>query len=197
MLDRGAVGMGASAGTACMVTASHAERMASRAMLLDSRRLIGSVPSAFAGVMSGGMVMNVQSAYADPVPGSQACYFNINAPNDYYCNGTEHNQVTINATGQFIVEIQDNPNPYYQNIDTDGAAFTINAATGTSGKPDVLLYLGFAMLLALTFWSARGYFNRMRYAHIHIGALYWHFVDAVWLAVFFTFYLTPLLGLRS
>ena len=42
-----------------------------------------------------------------------------------------------------------------------------------------------------------GYFNRVRYAHIHIGALYWHFVDAVWLAVFFTFYLTPLLGLRA
>jgi heme/copper-type cytochrome/quinol oxidase subunit 3 len=41
-----------------------------------------------------------------------------------------------------------------------------------------------------------GYFNRFRYAHIHIGALYWHFVDAVWLAVFFTFYITPLLGLK-
>jgi len=57
--------------------------------------------------------------------------------------------------------------------------------------------VGVMMLLALTFWSARGCFNRVRYAHIHIGALYWHFVDAVWLAVFFTFYLTPLLGLAS
>jgi cytochrome c oxidase subunit 3 len=57
--------------------------------------------------------------------------------------------------------------------------------------------VGVAMLLALTWWSAQGYFNRVRYAHIHIGALYWHFVDAVWLAVFFTFYLSPLLGLRA
>ncbi len=57
--------------------------------------------------------------------------------------------------------------------------------------------VGVAMLLALTWWSGRGYFNRRRFAHIHIGALYWHFVDAVWLAVFFTFYLTPLLGLKS
>ena len=57
--------------------------------------------------------------------------------------------------------------------------------------------VGFVMLVALTVWSWRGYFNRVRYAHIHIGALYWHFVDAVWLAVFFTFYLTPLLGLKS
>jgi len=57
--------------------------------------------------------------------------------------------------------------------------------------------VGFLILLALTYWSGKGYFNRVRYAHIHIGALYWHFVDAVWLAVFFTFYLTPLLGLKS
>jgi heme/copper-type cytochrome/quinol oxidase subunit 3 len=57
--------------------------------------------------------------------------------------------------------------------------------------------IGVAMLLALTLWSALGYFNRLRFAHIHIGALYWHFVDAVWLAVFFTFYITPLLGLHA
>jgi heme/copper-type cytochrome/quinol oxidase subunit 3 len=57
--------------------------------------------------------------------------------------------------------------------------------------------VGVAMLAALTFWSAKGYFNRVRYAHVHIGALYWHFVDVVWLCVFFTFYLTPLMGLRA
>jgi cytochrome c oxidase subunit 3 len=57
--------------------------------------------------------------------------------------------------------------------------------------------VGVVMLLALTWWSWLGYFNKSRYAHIHIGALYWHFVDAVWLAVFFTFYITPLLGLKT
>lgn len=57
--------------------------------------------------------------------------------------------------------------------------------------------VGVLMLAALTWWSALGYFNARRFAHIHIGALYWHFVDAVWLLVFFTFYLTPLLGLSS
>jgi len=57
--------------------------------------------------------------------------------------------------------------------------------------------VGVLMLLALTFWSGQGYFNSCRFAHIHIGALYWHFVDAVWLAVFFTFYITPLLGLKA
>jgi cytochrome c oxidase subunit 3 len=57
--------------------------------------------------------------------------------------------------------------------------------------------VGVVMLTVLALWSGRGYFNRFRFAHIHIGALYWHFVDAVWLAVFFTFYLTPLMGLSS
>jgi len=57
--------------------------------------------------------------------------------------------------------------------------------------------VGVVMLWALFAWSALGYFNRVRYAHIHIGALYWHFVDAVWIAVFFTFYVTPYLGMRT
>jgi len=57
--------------------------------------------------------------------------------------------------------------------------------------------VGVVMLLCLFTWSAMGYFNRIRYAHIHIGALYWHFVDVVWLVVFFTFYVTPRLGLGS
>jgi heme/copper-type cytochrome/quinol oxidase subunit 3 len=57
--------------------------------------------------------------------------------------------------------------------------------------------VGVVMLWALFAWSAMGYFNRIRYAHIHIGALYWHFVDAVWIAVFFTFYVTPYLGVRA
>jgi heme/copper-type cytochrome/quinol oxidase subunit 3 len=57
--------------------------------------------------------------------------------------------------------------------------------------------VGVLILSALLLWSVLGYFNRVRFVHVHIGALYWHFVDAVWLAVFFTFYLTPLLGMGS
>jgi D-amino-acid dehydrogenase len=40
LLERGAVGMGASAGTACMVTSSHAERMATPATLLEGIRFL-------------------------------------------------------------------------------------------------------------------------------------------------------------
>ena len=80
------------------------------------------------------------------------------------------------------------------NIDTSNYASLYFTVTGFHMAHVVI---GVLMLGALLLWSALGYFNRVRYAHIHIGALYWHFVDAVWLAVFFTFYLTPLLGMAS
>ena len=54
--------------------------------------------------------------------------------------------------------------------------------------------VGLLILLALLLWSALGYFGPARYAPVSIGAVYWHFVDVVWLTVFFTFYLTPLFG---
>jgi cytochrome c oxidase subunit III len=54
---------------------------------------------------------------------------------------------------------------------------------------------GVLILLTLSLWCALGYFNRIRTAPVTIGAIYWHFVDAVWLVLFFTFYVTPRLGL--
>lgn len=51
--------------------------------------------------------------------------------------------------------------------------------------------VGILALGILLLWSVLGYFNRYRYAHVHIVAIYWHFVDVVWLAIFFTFYVTP------
>lgn len=56
--------------------------------------------------------------------------------------------------------------------------------------------LGLIILLPLTVWSGLGYFGPQRSSPISVGAIYWHFVDAVWLTVFFTFYITPYLGLR-
>jgi cytochrome c oxidase subunit III len=54
---------------------------------------------------------------------------------------------------------------------------------------------GVLVLATLALWCALGYFDRIRSAPVSIGAIYWHFVDAVWLALFFTFYVTPRLGL--
>jgi heme/copper-type cytochrome/quinol oxidase subunit 3 len=53
---------------------------------------------------------------------------------------------------------------------------------------------GLVMLSVLLVWAALGYFNRERHAPLTIGAIYWHFVDAVWLLVFATFYVSPRLG---
>lgn len=54
--------------------------------------------------------------------------------------------------------------------------------------------VGLLVLAALLVWTLLGYFNAERHAPITIGGAYWHFVDVVWLTVFFTFYVTPHLG---
>lgn len=65
----------------------------------------------------------------------------------------------------------------------------------TTGFHMAHVVIGVLVLAALFLWTAVGLFSRDRHAPIGIGALYWHFVDAVWLAVFFTFYITPRLGI--
>ena len=52
---------------------------------------------------------------------------------------------------------------------------------------------GLLMLSTLLLWAAMGKFDARRHVAVSIGALYWHFVDAVWLAVFATFYVSPYL----
>lgn len=58
----------------------------------------------------------------------------------------------------------------------------------------MLHVLGGVIILAVVFlWTALGNFNAERHAPIAISAIYWHFVDIVWLVVFSTFYLYPYL----
>jgi cytochrome c oxidase subunit III len=52
---------------------------------------------------------------------------------------------------------------------------------------------GLVMLALLLVWAALGYLSKERHAPLTIGAIYWHFVDAVWLVVFATLYLLPYL----
>jgi heme/copper-type cytochrome/quinol oxidase subunit 3 len=54
--------------------------------------------------------------------------------------------------------------------------------------------IGLLVLAMLFLWAALGYFDRDRHAALTIGAVYWHFVDAVWLAVFTALYLIPRLS---
>lgn len=52
---------------------------------------------------------------------------------------------------------------------------------------------GLVILTLMLIWTALGYFNDKRHSVITIGALYWHFVDAVWLLIFSSLYLVPYL----
>lgn len=58
--------------------------------------------------------------------------------------------------------------------------------------------VGLIGLTALAIWlatgggKALGPSHRLQQRPLTIGSIYWHFVDAVWLAVFATFYLAPL-----
>lgn len=53
---------------------------------------------------------------------------------------------------------------------------------------------GLLMLTVLLAWSLLGYFDQRRHSALSIGAIYWHFVTVVWLAVFSALYLLPHFG---
>lgn len=50
---------------------------------------------------------------------------------------------------------------------------------------------GLIALVLVLVWTLTGYFDERRHVPMLIGAAYWHFVDIVWLTVFFTFYVAP------
>lgn len=54
--------------------------------------------------------------------------------------------------------------------------------------------VGVLILAALLLWTLLGHFDANRHSAVSIGVIYWHFVTAVWVAVFFTFYIAPRLG---
>jgi heme/copper-type cytochrome/quinol oxidase subunit 3 len=64
----------------------------------------------------------------------------------------------------------------------------------TTGFHMAHVIIGLGVLAALFVWTALDYFSPRRRLTISAGVLYWHFVDAVWLFVFTTYYLTPYLG---
>ena len=64
----------------------------------------------------------------------------------------------------------------------------------TTGFHMAHVIIGLGVLAALFTWTALDYFSPRRRLTISAGVLYWHFVDAVWLFVFFTYYVSPYLG---
>ena len=53
--------------------------------------------------------------------------------------------------------------------------------------------VGLVVLAVVLGWSAMGYFTPRRCTPVLVSSAYWHFVDAVWIAVFSSFYLAPYL----
>lgn len=53
--------------------------------------------------------------------------------------------------------------------------------------------VGVVMLVMLFVWTVLGYFGVRRHSTVAIAVMYWHFVTAVWVAVFLTFYVSPYL----
>lgn len=53
------------------------------------------------------------------------------------------------------------------------------------------VFVGVIILSVVFAWSLMGYFSRRHHARVTVAAIYWHFVDVVWLFVFSTFYLSP------
>ena len=52
---------------------------------------------------------------------------------------------------------------------------------------------GVVILLMIAIWAFLNFFDEERHSFVTIGALYWHFVDAVWIFVFAALYLSPYL----
>ncbi|MBC7484113.1 MAG: heme-copper oxidase subunit III [Rhizobacter sp.] len=54
--------------------------------------------------------------------------------------------------------------------------------------------VGVLMLAMLFVWALFGYFGIRRHSAVSIAVMYWHFVTAVWVAVFLTLYVVPRLS---
>ncbi|MDQ6626942.1 MAG: cytochrome c oxidase subunit 3 [Pseudomonadota bacterium] len=58
----------------------------------------------------------------------------------------------------------------------------------------VHVIVGVLMLIMLFVWTLLGYFGVRRHSTVSIAVMYWHFVTAIWVAVFLTFYVSPYLA---
>jgi cytochrome c oxidase subunit III len=61
----------------------------------------------------------------------------------------------------------------------------------TTGFHMAHVAVGLFLLIGVLVWTAMGWFDPRRHAPLSIATIYWHFVDAVWLAGFFTYYVSP------
>jgi cytochrome c oxidase subunit 3 len=51
------------------------------------------------------------------------------------------------------------------------------------------VFVGVCYLIVLWIQSMRGIYDQQHFFGLTAGTLYWHFVDVIWVALFFLFYL--------
>ena len=84
-----------------------------------------------------------------------------------------------------------------QGIEYSHKSFTLqtNAYSGLfftiTGFHGAHVFVGLLLNIAVQTWAWRGWFTAERHLAVTNAALYWHFVDGVWLVVFFSLYITP------
>jgi len=84
-----------------------------------------------------------------------------------------------------------------QFLDWSDKSFTFSESTYSSeyyvitGAHLAHVVLGWIMLFMVLVWTALGYFDPIRHVPIAVAAVYWYFVAAIWIGVFFTLTCTP------
>ena len=115
----------------------------------------------------------------------------------------------VNLTPQHLMIKQShlmNQRPFLQRfivlqfLDWHDKPFTLATSTYSSiyftigGFHLAHVVAGLLIFAVLLIWTALGYFDAVRHVPITVGTLYWYFLAAVWLAVFFVLYITPYLA---
>jgi cytochrome c oxidase subunit III len=60
---------------------------------------------------------------------------------------------------------------------------------GLTGLHGAHVFVGLTILLFMTIRAFRGHFDAGHHHGVEIGGIYWHFVDAMWIVVYFTVYI--------
>jgi cytochrome c oxidase subunit 3 len=60
---------------------------------------------------------------------------------------------------------------------------------GLTGLLAAHVFVGLVILLFMTIRSFRGHFSPEHHHGVEIGGIYWHFVDVMWIVVYFTVYI--------
>ena len=60
---------------------------------------------------------------------------------------------------------------------------------GLTGLHGAHVFVGLTILAAMTIRAYRGHFSPENHHGVEIGGIYWHFVDVMWVVVYFTVYI--------